>query len=44
MACCESVASAGTLLSVMERLGLAEHHEVLIARFDQQGAVLRELE
>lgn len=44
MACCESVASAGTLLSVMERLGLTEHHEVLIARFDQQGAVLRELE
>lgn len=44
MACCESVASAGTLLSVMERLGLTEHHEVLIARFDQQGAVLRELD
>jgi beta-ribofuranosylaminobenzene 5'-phosphate synthase len=44
MACCESVASAGTLLSVLERLGLTAHHEIVIARFDQQGAVLRELE
>jgi predicted sugar kinase len=44
MACCDSVASAGTLLNVIERLGLTQHHEVLIARFDPQGAVLRELE
>ena len=44
MACCESVASAGTLLNVLERLGLTAHHDVVIARFDSQGAVLRELE
>lgn len=44
MACCESVAAAGTLLNVIERLGLTEHHDVVVARFDSQGAVLREME
>jgi SAM-dependent methyltransferase len=28
----------------LDRLGLARHHEVVIARFDSQGAVLREIE
>jgi predicted sugar kinase len=44
MACCESVAAAGTLLNVLDRLGLTAHHDVVMARFDPQGALLRELE
>ena len=28
----------------LDRLGLAKHHDIVIARFDAQGAVLRELE
>jgi len=44
MACCPSLEAAGDLVEALDRLGLARHHEVMIARFDSQGAVLRELE
>lgn len=44
MACCPSLEAAGDLVEALDRLGLARHHEVVIARFDSQGAVLRELD
>ena len=44
MACCPSLEAAGDLVEALDRLGLAQHHEVVIARFDSQGAVLREIE
>jgi predicted sugar kinase len=44
MACCPSLEAAGDLVEALDRLGLARHHEVVIARFDSQGAVLREIE
>jgi len=43
MACCPSLEAAGDLTEALDRLGLARHHEVVIARFDSQGAVLREI-
>ena len=43
MACCETLDAAGELIEALERLGLDQHHEISIARFDQQGAVLREV-
>jgi hypothetical protein len=33
-----------TAEEALDRLGLARHHDVVIARFDSQGAVLREIE
>ena len=44
MACCESLESAGRLVEQLERLELAGHHEIVIARFDGQGATLRVIE
>jgi beta-ribofuranosylaminobenzene 5'-phosphate synthase len=44
MACCESLEDAGSLVEQLETLGLAEHHDLVIARFDTQGAVLRVVE
>ncbi|MBM4021446.1 MAG: hypothetical protein FJ284_04240 [Planctomycetes bacterium] len=41
MACCPSLAAAGDLAASLDRLGLARHHDIVIARFDSQGAVLR---
>jgi len=43
MVCCETLELAGQLVEVLESLGLAEHHDLLIARFDAQGATLREV-
>ena len=44
MACCESLEAAGALVEHLERLQLARHHEIVIAKFDSQGATLRVLE
>lgn len=44
IACCESLEAAGELVEALERLGIAKHHDLVIARFDSQGAVLRQLE
>lgn len=44
MACCESLEEAGRLVEQLETLGLADHHDLVIARFDTQGAVLRVVE
>jgi predicted sugar kinase len=41
MACCESLAAAADLVDRLDQLGLAEHHDIVIARFDTQGASLR---
>jgi len=43
MACCESLEHAGRLVDELEALGMHEQCDVFIARFDTQGAVLREL-
>jgi beta-ribofuranosylaminobenzene 5'-phosphate synthase len=43
MACCPSLESAGELTEALDRLGLAKHHDIVIAKFDAQGAVLREI-
>jgi beta-ribofuranosylaminobenzene 5'-phosphate synthase len=44
VACCESLEAAGTLLDRLESLGMASHHEMTIARFDDTGAALQVLE
>lgn len=44
MACCESLEAAGDLSERLDALGLAKHHDIVIARFDGQGAVLRVVE
>lgn len=44
IACCESLDQAGALLERLDTLGLGRHHDMLIARFDSQGAVLRVVE
>lgn len=41
IACCESLEAAGALVEHLERLQLARHHEIVISRFDSQGATLR---
>jgi beta-ribofuranosylaminobenzene 5'-phosphate synthase len=43
MACCPSLEAAGELTETLDRLGLAKHHDIVIAKFDAQGAVLREI-
>jgi len=43
MACCPSLEAAGELAEALDRLGLAKHHDIVIAKFDTQGAVLREI-
>lgn len=44
MACCESLEKAGGLIDRLEALGLDEHHDMVIARFDNEGASLRVIE
>ncbi|MFM9058940.1 MAG: hypothetical protein ACKOSQ_07450 [Planctomycetaceae bacterium] len=44
MACCESLEAAGELVENLERLQLTRHHEIVISRFDSDGASLRVLE
>lgn len=44
MACLPSLEAAGSLVEILDRLGLAKHHDIVIARFDSQGAVLRQVE
>jgi len=44
MACCPSLEAAGDLVDRLERLGLGRHHDLVIARFDTQGASLRAIE
>ena len=41
MACCESLEAAGELIEKFASLGLAQQYEMIIARFDTQGAMLR---
>lgn len=41
VACCESLDEAGRLLERLEQLEMGRHHELIIARADAQGAVLR---
>lgn len=41
VACCESLEDAGRLLESLEKLDIGRHHDMLIARADSQGAVLR---
>jgi len=43
MACCESLEAAGLLMEQFETLELTRQYETVIARFDAQGAVLREM-
>ncbi|MFM8415841.1 MAG: hypothetical protein ACKOCX_14110, partial [Planctomycetota bacterium] len=43
MACCPSLEAAGELVDALDRLGLAKHHDMVIAKFDTQGALLREV-
>jgi beta-ribofuranosylaminobenzene 5'-phosphate synthase len=43
MACCPSLEAAGELTEALDRLGLAKHHDIVIAKFDTPGAVLREI-
>jgi beta-ribofuranosylaminobenzene 5'-phosphate synthase len=44
MACLPTLEAAGHLVEILDRLGLAKHHDIVIARFDSQGAVLRQVE
>ena len=44
IACCPSLEMAGALAETLDRLGLAQHHDITIARFDSHGAILREIE
>lgn len=44
MVCCETLEKAGDLVDRLDALKLTEHHDVVIARFDAQGASLRVLE
>lgn len=44
MACCESLDAAGRLVDQLDALGMLRHHDVVIARFDAQGAMLRVVE
>jgi len=43
MACCESEKAAATLVERFGATELARHYHALIARFDDQGAIVREL-
>lgn len=43
IACCESLEAAAELVDKLEHLHLTDHHDIVIGRFDTQGAVLREL-
>jgi predicted sugar kinase len=44
LACCETLDKAGGLVERLDSLGLAKHHDLVIARFDAQGAMLRVVE
>jgi beta-ribofuranosylaminobenzene 5'-phosphate synthase len=41
VACCESLEAAGELVDRLDHLALGDHHDILISRFDTQGASLR---
>jgi beta-RFAP synthase len=43
MACCESAAAADTVADRFAATDLARHYDTLIARFDSQGAELRQI-
>ena len=43
MACCESAAAADSLVERFAATELARHYNTLIARFDDQGAIVREV-
>ena len=43
MACCESSSSADSLVERFAATELAKHSNTLIARFDDQGAIVREI-
>jgi len=43
MACCESDQAADALVSQFASTALAQQYDTLIARFDSQGAILREI-
>ena len=43
MACCESAAAADSLVERFAATELARHYTTLIARFDDQGAIVREI-
>jgi beta-RFAP synthase len=43
MACCESAATADSLVERFAATELARHYHTLIARFDDQGAIVREI-
>lgn len=44
MAVCETLDKAGGLVDRLESLGMGKHHDMVIAKFDAQGAVLRVIE
>lgn len=44
LACCESLEAAGELIEHFDTLGLTRQYDATIARFDTQGAALREIE
>jgi predicted sugar kinase len=44
LACCESLEAAGALVEHFDTLGLTRQYDATIARFDTQGAALREIE
>lgn len=44
MACCESLDAAGELVDRLEQLDLGRHHDIVIGKFDTQGAALRVIE
>ena len=43
MACCESAAAADSLVERFTATELARHYNTLIARFDDQGAIVRDI-
>jgi len=44
MAVCETLDKAGGLVDRLESLGMGKHHDIVISKFDQQGAMLRVIE
>jgi hypothetical protein len=43
MACCDTAAAADALVERFATTELARHYDTLVARFDSQGAELREI-
>jgi beta-ribofuranosylaminobenzene 5'-phosphate synthase len=44
VACCDSLEAAGALVDRLDQLDLSRHHDVVIGRFDTEGAKLRVVE